>query len=67
MVEIQEGSTEILPLPENGQPAEASLKTLQTDFFEQSLVIGDRDALFRVVVAEILLRWTGSPAAPGGE
>ena len=43
VVEIMENASEIFPLGEDSAPAETRLKSFKTDFFEQALVIDDRD------------------------
>ena len=62
--EVGERTPEVLTLPENRQPAQASLKAFQTDLLEEPLIVIDRTSPLRIVVRQILRR-RGSPPAAG--
>ncbi len=61
-IEIMEGGAEVLALGQNGAPAQSGLKTLQTQFLEQAMIITDREPPFGIVIAE-KLRCSTAPAA----
>ena len=61
-VEIMERGAEILPLDEDGAPAQSGLKALQAQFLEQAVIIADREAPFAVVIVQEL-RCGAAPAA----
>ena len=58
-----EGRAEVLALGEDGAPAQSGLKTLQTQFLEQAMIITDRETPFGVVIAEELRCGTAPAAA----
>src|SRR5262245_41812423 len=62
-IEIMERGAEVLPLAQDGAPAQSGLETLQTQFLEQAMIIFDRKAPLGVVIGEKIRR-RGGPAAP---
>ena len=52
-VEPLEGTSEVLALLQDREPAEARLKTLEADLLEQARVVGDREAPLRIVIADL--------------
>jgi hypothetical protein len=52
LVEIKKakGLPKIIPLSQNGAPTQARLKTLQTEFFKQADIVGNRIAPFTIMV-----------------
>ncbi len=62
-IEIGEGGTEILALPEDRQPGEPRLEALQAELLEKAAVVGDGPAPFLVVIAEIERIFARPPAA----
>src|SRR4030095_4407909 len=61
-VEIGERGAKILALGEDGSPAQARLKSLETQFLEQTSIIRHREAPLLVVIGEELRRGR-TPAA----
>src|SRR6266496_1267596 len=61
-VEIVEGGAEILALGEDGAPTQSGLKTFETQFLEQAIIIADRKTPFSVVIGQ-KLRGRSAPAA----
>ena len=61
-IEVGKPRPEVLPLVENRQPGEPSLKTLQTDLLEEPLVVGDSPAPLVVVIDAVDL-WLDTPPA----
>ena len=61
-IEIMEGRAEVLALGEDGAPAQSGLKTLQTQFLKQAMIITDRETPFGIVIVE-KLRCGTAPAA----
>ena len=59
---MMEGSAEILPLGEDGAPAEPRLKSLEAQLLEQAMIVADGIAPFAVVVVKEIRCRTG-PAA----
>jgi len=49
-VETGEGAAEMLPLGENGAPAQPGLEALQTELFEQPPIIGHGPSPFAIVI-----------------
>jgi hypothetical protein len=61
-IEIMERGAEVLALGQDGAPAQSGLKTLQTQFLEQAMIIADREAPFGIVIVE-KLRCGAAPVA----
>ena len=61
-VEPGERPPERLALSQDGQPAQARLKSFQADLFEQAAVVDDGPSPFFVVVLEIQRIGSGPPA-----
>lgn len=62
-IELVKHSAEVLPLGEDGAPAQSGLKTLEAQFFKQALIIADWVSPFGVVIVEKLRRSTTPVAA----
>ncbi len=64
LVEIEAGErrAKIVALHQDGAPAETRLKALEAELFEQSPVIGNREAPFAIVIGDIIRR-RRAPAA----
>src|SRR5439155_20893942 len=63
-IEIVKGGTKVLALAQDRQPAQASLKPFQTQFFEQAPVVGDSSAPLVIVIVPVE-RVGGAPPATG--
>src|SRR5207247_1145678 len=63
-IEIVKAGTKVLALAQDGQPAQASLKPFQTQFFEQAPVVGDSSAPLVIVIVPVE-RVGGAPPATG--
>jgi hypothetical protein len=61
-VKIVKCRTEVVALGKKGAPAQSGLKTLQTEFLQQAMIIGDGKTPFGVVMAK-KLRCGATPAA----
>jgi hypothetical protein len=62
-VETVEGAPEALPLSQDRQPRESGLEAFEAELLEQPLIVGDREAPFRVVVGAVLGCRVGPEAA----
>jgi len=62
-VESGECLPECFSFPQDREPTEARLKSFETDFFEQPVVVNDRTPPFLVVVAKIERIAAGPPAS----
>ena len=62
-VELAEGAAEMLTFAQNGEPAQAGLKALQTDLLEQALVAFDWVAPFVIMIGDVIGVATMPPAA----
>jgi len=62
-VESGECLPECLAFPQDREPTEARLKSFETDFFEQPVVVNDRTPPFLVVIAKIERIAAGPPAS----
>src|SRR5215472_9376513 len=60
-VEAGEGGAEVLPLDQDGAPAQPGLEALQAQLLEQAAIVADREAPLGVVIGQELRRG----AAPG--
>src|SRR5206468_535324 len=62
-IETGERLAKCFALAENCPPAQARLKTFETDLFEQAPIVGDRKSPFIVVISDIE-RIVAYPVAP---
>src|SRR6185503_15069756 len=63
-VEFRERRAEVRSLPEDRQPAQAGLESLEADLLEQSPIVGHRPAPLLIVIRDVE-RITGRPPATG--
>jgi len=62
-IKIVECGAKVFAFGEDGAPAQSGLKTFQTQFLEQAMIVTDRETPFRIVIGEKLRCGTAPLAA----